>query len=227
MKKCVVLIFVLISLSLVFTENISIKSLSGIAQVKLNPNSDWIEAKENMVLNSGSIINTGFKSNVVVKVNNSLLEVKQVTQISVASLIESKQNVVTDIELKYGKIKAIVEPSASDVKLNFKVRSANSTASVRGTIFNYGDSYLLVEKGTVLFESKNGDQLFVQADEEAVISEFKNIQTPFFRKDITYNVNTNPIGLSNEERDDWKADIIGNQSKKGKTTVIIRINLKK
>ncbi len=226
MKKGLILIFILIGVTFIFSNTITIQSVTGVVQVKLKEDSNWIDAKENMALNSGSIINTGFKSSVIIKVNGSLLEVKQVTQISVASLIESN-NTITDIDLKYGKIKAVVEPAATDVKTNFKVRSANSTASVRGTIFYYGDSYLYVEKGTVFFESKNGDYLFVQGDEEAVIKKFKNIQDPFANKNVSYNINTNPTGLSNEERDIGKNDILDNQLNKQKASAIIRINLKK
>ncbi|HOJ64971.1 MAG TPA: FecR domain-containing protein [Spirochaetota bacterium] len=225
MKKFLSLLFILIGLNFIFASNITLQSFKGIVQLKLTPQSEWIDAKEGMNLNSGSLINTGFKSNAIIKVNGSLLEVKQLTQISVASLIESN-NVITDVELKYGKIKAVVEPAAQDVKTNFKVRSANSTASVRGTIFSYGDSYLYVERGTVLFESKNGDYLFVQEDEEAIVKKFKNIQEPFSNKSLTYNVDTNPIGLSATEKD-GNEDPIGKQFKFKKATAIIRINLKK
>ena len=224
-KFFLVTIFILVNFTFIFSQSITIQSVTGVVQVKLDANSNWIDAKKDMALNSGSIINTGFNSNAVIKVNGSLLDVKQVTQISVSSLIESNNNVITDIDLKYGKLKAVVEPAATDVKTNFKVRSANSTASVRGTIFSYGDSYLYVEKGTVLFESRNGDFFFVQADEEAIIQKFKNIQEPFLNKNANYNIDTNPIGLSNEEKEDNKNDII--RYNKQKATAIIRINLKK
>jgi len=226
MRKFLIVSLILASLNFIFAESIILQSINGIVQVKLTNDSNWIDAKQGMTLNSGSTINTGFKSNAIVKVNGSLLEVKQLTQITVASLMESNKNVITDVELKYGKIKAVVEPAATDVKTNFKVRSANSTASVRGTVFQYGDSYLYVEKGTVLFESNNGDFLFVQADEEAVIGKFKNVSDPLVNKNSNYTVDINPVGLSENEKD-GNADAIGNQFKDRKATAIIRINLKK
>lgn len=225
MKKFLILMFILISFNFIFPNSFTLQSVKGVVQVKLKADSNWLDAKDGMTLNSGSLINTGFKSSAVVNVNGSLLEIKQLTQISVASLIESN-NVITDVELKYGKIKAVVEPAATDVKTNFKVRSANSTASVRGTVFNYGDSYLYVERGTVLFESKNGDYLFVQADEEAIIQKFKNIQEPLVNKNSNYNIYSNPIGLSYDEKDGDASAVIS-QFKGKKATAIIRINLKK
>jgi len=91
MRKFLIVSLILASLNFIFAESIILQSINGIVQVKLTNDSNWIDAKQGMTLNSGSTINTGFKSNAIVKVNGSLLEVKQLTQITVASLMESNK----------------------------------------------------------------------------------------------------------------------------------------
>ena len=224
MKKFIVLFLLSFCFSFIFAENIIVQSITGTVQVKLTSDSNWMDCKVSQTLNSGSIINTGFKSNAIIKVNNSLLEVKQLTQVSVSSLIDSKENVTTDVYLKYGKVKAVVEPKPGEIKTNFKVRSANSTASVRGTQFNYSDSFLNVERGTVLLENINGDFALIQEDETANIEKFRNIQEAIVNKYLNYSINSSPLGLSSTEVES-DASAVDKKFNGKKASVIVRIKI--
>src|SRR4030043_1960722 len=152
MKKTLLVKLIIISaillLSYTLNAQITVKSITGFVQFKKNISSEWIIPKVGDKLEPGYIIYTGFKSTAVIQTPNAVIEVKPLSQITISSLLVSQDKVSTDIYLKYGKVKAEVNINKQTQTL-FKVRSANSTASVRGTKFLFGDKELFVDAGTV------------------------------------------------------------------------------
>ncbi|MCG8569668.1 MAG: FecR family protein [Spirochaetes bacterium] len=221
MKKIFFFLLFVLSFSL-FSEQISLISVTGTVQIKDSVQQSWKNAKQGQVLSPGAIIFTGFNSSAIIQFSNSKVEVQPLSQASVASLIETSDKITTDIYLKYGKVKANVT-STENIKTIFKVRSANSTASVRGTIFTFGDDALFVEDGTVLLTSLFGGSSMVQKGEEAFAPFMGEIETPYDTRLKDYYVNTNPIGLSEAE----SSDALGKSSEGGykKATIIITIKI--
>lgn len=221
MKKNILLLvlFCLVSIHLI-NPQIIVKSIEGFAQYKKTSTSEWIPLKVEDKLENGYIIYTGFKSNVTIQTPTSIIEVKPLTQMTVESIISTNEKISTDLYLKYGKIKAVVNPNKQTQTL-FKVRSANSTASVRGTSFVFGENQLFVEDGTVLFLTDSNFSLLVQKDEASFIDNFGNIVTPFQNKIYSSTVSTMALGTTSEEE-----NIYDSQSKNETKTGNIIVNIK-
>jgi hypothetical protein len=224
MKKVIILLFILcFSLFALCAEQISLVSTTGVVQIKMKENGDWIKASAGQKLETGYFIYTGFNSTAVIQAANAKIEVKSLSQVSIASLISTKNNVTTDVYLKYGKIKANVIKN-EEVKTNFKVRSANSTASVRGTIFTFGENTLFVENGTVELINDYLNSLLVQQGESAYVGDLNIIDSPFKGKLKDYFVDVRPVGLSDTETDSPRGTENG---RRGSTiaNVIIKIEV--
>jgi len=224
MKKVILLLIITsLSLSFVFAEKITLVSFSGTVQIKEKESGDWINASTGQSLQPGFFIYTGFKSQALIQAGNAKIEVNPLSQITIASLIATKNSVETDVYLKYGRVRANVEKN-EQVKTSFKVRSANSTASVRGTVFTFGNDSLSVENGTVNLTSNELNSTLVQQGEKAFVGKFSIVESPIksFVKD--YFVNTSPVGVSDSEADNDKINA-GKASGKGKANVIITITV--
>lgn len=199
MAKVLTVCFFLSIVFFNFSQDIKIIWVSGTVKIKQNENAQWVNVQVGQKLKPGNFIFTGFKSNAIVQAANAKIEVKPLSQISVASLIEEKNNVNTDIQLNYGRIKATVEKS-EDKKVFFKVRSANSTASVRGTIFTFANGEIYVEDGTVEITNAFENSALVQKGEMALIPpDIDFIKGPFDYISDYYNTDIRLIGLSDSE----------------------------
>ena len=147
----------------------------------------------------GNFIFTGFNSTAILQTIKAKIEVKPLTQVSVSTLVQDNSNIITDVQLKYGKVTATVDKK-EDKTVLFKVRSANSTASVRGTQFTLSDDELYVAEGTVhLINNKIGNSLLVQKNERVYIPNLDVIKDPYKVRVDDYYVAPTPIGLSDTE----------------------------
>jgi len=197
--------------------------MEGVVQIKPSENAEWSNATVGQKLNAGYFIHTGFKSSAIIQSNNIKVEIKPLSQITVASLLKEGNTISSDVLLKYGKVKADIEKS-EDVKTMFKVRTANSTASVRGTAFTFGDGVLLVERGTVALINDSGSMVLVSGGETAQSPKMSDISSPFTETNDGYNVSILPIGMSQTEVNSVKSPSESGSSG-GNANVIIKINV--
>jgi hypothetical protein len=225
MKKGILsALFCFISL-FIFSQDISLYSVNGLVKIKTDENAaNWTVAKAGQKLALGNVIFTGLKSEAIIKTINALIEVKALSQASVKNLVETKDNIVSDVYVKYGKVKANVDKNR-EVKTVFKVRSANSTASVRGTIFTFGENALFVEEGTVHLVNDYDNSALVQKGEKAYIRKLDVIEAPNHTMDDDYYVNPLPMGVSDQEFGNREYDAIKSGRFTNKAVVIIRIVL--
>ena len=127
-----------------------LQSLKGKVEVR-NPGSQtWQPATEGEVLSIAATLSTGFDSSVVVVMGKSTLQVKPLTRMTIDKLVEEGGTLKTSTFLRVGSVAASVK-SADGVKQDFKVQSPYSTASVRGTEFDFDGLNLKVTDGVVSF----------------------------------------------------------------------------
>jgi len=216
------LIGLFFAVSFLINSQVTVKTITGFAQVKESANSDWRALKVGDKLQNGSVIYTGFKSSVIIQTIDATVEIKPLTQMTIASIIASENRVTTDLKLKYGKVKADVNTNKQTQTL-FKVRSANSTASVRGTSFIFGDNELIVNEGTVLFTTDFNLNLFVQRNEFSSTNRFGETTHPMQNRFSNASISTSPIGTSSGESD---MDIgTGTRKIQAKGNIIINIKV--
>ena len=127
-----------------------LSNIKGKVEVKLPDNSAWAPATEGMVISLQTTVSTGFDSTVTVVMDKNTLVVKPLTRLSVDRLVETQGKISTSCYLRVGGVSASVK-SAEGVKQDFKVKSPYSTASVRGTGFDFDGLHLKVDHGLVAF----------------------------------------------------------------------------
>jgi hypothetical protein len=113
-----------------------LSSLKGKVEVKLPGSKAWIAATEGQELSPATTLSTGFDSSVVIVIDKTTVQVKPLTRMTIDKLVEESGTVKTSTFLRVGSVSASVK-SADGVKQDFKVQSPYSTASVRGTEFDF------------------------------------------------------------------------------------------
>lgn len=149
-----------------------LKNIKGKVEIKAPGASAWTAASEGMTIGTQTTISTGFDSSVTVAMDKNTVFVQPLTRMTVDKLVEDKGTVSTNCYLRVGSVKASVK-SAEGVKQNFKVQSPYSTASVRGTGFDFDGLNLEVLEGLVALLPEGGvegDEFLVPAGYSAVLT---------------------------------------------------------
>ena len=178
MKRIIFICLLILGISVAgFAQDTAvIKEVTGKVEVQQSGRA-WSAAKPGMVVPIGSVISTGFNSKARVTIGYSDIEIRPLTRMSIAEYNRTNTQTTTSLDLKIGKVKARVK-SAEGVTHDFKLRSPSSTASVRGTEFDYDGYSVNVTEGTVLLTmNETGSWEVVLAGEisggePALLSEF-------------------------------------------------------
>jgi len=148
MKRVFIVLITLVLVFQAFAEvTATLTDIKGKVEVKPN-GGDWVTAKDGMKINILATISTGFDSTAVVKIDKTSIFVNSLTRMTLDKLMESSGKVNTSVFLRLGSVKASVK-SAEGVKQDFKVQSPYSTASVRGTEFEFDGLIVSVTEGIV------------------------------------------------------------------------------
>ncbi|MBQ8013634.1 MAG: FecR domain-containing protein [Treponema sp.] len=158
MKKLILsLIFTAFAFS-AFAMQATVVSAKGKAEVQNG--SMWVALKPGDTLNQGSVIQTGFKSELVIKIKESTVTVASLSRLTLQTLAEREglagaaAKDETSIFLDTGALRSNVKKSA-DRRVGFTVRSPVATASVRGTGFRFKAQFksvaLSTDSGRVAF----------------------------------------------------------------------------
>lgn len=117
-----------------------------------------VQAGQSVALNG--TISTGFGATAVIRVgtsaNGSVLEVGQLTRLTLEELVEREGTQTTSLFVPVGRVRATVN-TAEGRSADFKVRGPLSTAAVRGTGFETNGWQLSVEEGVVEFANALGE----------------------------------------------------------------------
>jgi hypothetical protein len=144
----------------------TISEISGKVEIKALGADSWKPATIGAVIEAGTTVSTGFKSAAVLKLGDTSLTVKALTRLSLKDLVEKSGTVDTNLYLTVGKVKADVKPIAGKTQ-TFTVASPVSTASVRGTAFDFDGVNLSVQRGQVNMANSLGFVVPVTIGESA------------------------------------------------------------
>ncbi|HTH12977.1 MAG TPA: FecR domain-containing protein [Spirochaetia bacterium] len=167
--------FLLLSPGL-WAENAVFKDVKG--KVEYLDGTDWLPAKVGLSIPSGTTISTGFKSTAALEVMGSVLFVKPLTRMVLASLVRDAQGTKTDLTLLAGKVRAEVKPTSETAKTQFEVKGPEATASVRGTGFEFDGVNLLVNHGEVRFANRWNVSRSIQGGEFSSIGRGTSVTPP-------------------------------------------------
>ncbi len=143
-----------------------VKSFSGKVEYRTG-NSSWKPVNEGLKIPLGSTISTGFDSKTVLEIGTATLSVAALTRMAITDLVEQNGVVSTKLNLQIGKVKTQVK-KVEGIQNNFIIKSPVTTASVRGTIFDFDPVNLTVEEGIVLITDQYNQSLLVHKRESSV-----------------------------------------------------------
>ena len=158
--------FILTPLLAISGEVVAVK---GKAEIKQG--GKWIPAKAGNKITSGLMISTGFKSELTLKIDGSVITVKPMTRLTIEEIAEKNETVSSEVYLNVGSVKADVKP-ASTKKVEFKVKTPVATASVRGTSGEISSDGLLIgTSGSWSYVNNGGIETRVNIGESVIISD--------------------------------------------------------
>lgn len=138
MKKIVtVLVFLTVAFCAFALDGVVMEVLG---KVEKQVDNSWVALKKGDILVPGDIVSTGFKSEAVISIGESVITVKALTRMTIEQLFEKNKNHVSSVYLDVGSISADVKP-VTDKRVGFTVKTPAVTASVRGTagiVYAYG-----------------------------------------------------------------------------------------
>ncbi|MCL1837408.1 MAG: FecR family protein [Treponema sp.] len=143
---------------------------NGAVEIKEAGSAEWTTAVPGSVVNSNTTISTGIKSSAVLSLGSSRLTVSQLTMLTLEQLVQRDNSEDIGLYLRTGRVKADVNPPTG-LEADFSLRSPTTTASVRGTSFEFDGRHLWVESGRVSLSANNGQKVFVRAGQHSYVDE--------------------------------------------------------
>lgn len=142
-KKIFLVLFVSSFAFRLFAIEAKVVSVTGKVQVLVG--TEWKNLNAGDKLKKGDMIQTGFKSEVVIALTsgneNSKITVSQLSRLTVEQLAEDSSGDKTSVYLTTGSVKSEIKKT-QDHRANYSVRSPVATASVRGTELTVTNSFL-------------------------------------------------------------------------------------
>lgn len=162
------------SIFVMSAENFSAQVISVTGKAEVLSGGSWKSLSAGDNLNSGDIIQTGFKSGLSLKIKESTVNVSPLTRVTVENLSENAQKDNVSLFVDAGGVSSSVR-KASGKKVGFTVRTPVATASVRGTDFSVQNGFDSVDVNT-----KNGSVAVWNSRNSVRVAglENKNAETP-------------------------------------------------
>ncbi len=169
-KKIIVLLcLTLVMATAAWAQQATIRSVSGKVEVQ-TAGGAWQPATVGMVVPVGATISTGFGASANVEIQTATIVVGALTRVRLDELAQREGVQTTDLTLRVGRVRAEVR-SAEGLQSEFRLRSTQSTASVRGTSFEFDGRNLRVLSGLVQLANLNQQSSNVGAGESGEVDE--------------------------------------------------------
>lgn len=117
----------------------------------------WRPAAAGDVVAAGTTVSTGFGAEAQIRIGESMLQVRELSRMTLEELVEREDSLDTDLFLQIGRIRSEVR-STRGLENNFQLRSTQATAAVRGTSFDFDGINLKVDAGLVSLANRLGKQ---------------------------------------------------------------------
>jgi len=177
MKKLLLAaIFILVGLN-VFCQDAFIEQLTGSVEIKQPRDNAFKAAKQGDKLSQDTIVSTGFKSFAVIKMGSTTMTVRPLTTLSLTEIQKEEGAETVNVNLQTGRVRVDVKPPAG-TKASTTLTSPSTTASVRGTSFEFDTNNLYVNEGVVSYVGKNGQNILVSAGGSSRIDHTGQVTSP-------------------------------------------------
>jgi hypothetical protein len=164
------LTILLIGASIAAADVVTVTSTTGRVETRIGAGT-WQTASSGTTIPIGADISTGFNSRATLDINGNLVHVDPLTRVAVSSFAQEGNVTSTELNLRVGRVTAEVR-TAEGLSQEFRLRSTQSTASVRGTVFVYDGFDLQVDEGRVELSNRIAQQRTVVTGQESTTDEF-------------------------------------------------------
>jgi len=189
-------IFILTGLR-AFCQDAFIDQLTGAVEIRQAKEASFKAANKGDRLFKDTVISTGFKSYAIVKTGSTLITVRPLTTLTLEEIQKVEETETLNVNLQTGRIRVEVKPPAG-TKAVMTVSSPTSTASVRGTGFEFDTNNLYVREGTVSFVGNSGQNVLVSAGGTSQVDQTGRASSP--RDERKANLMPpRPVGTSAKE----------------------------
>lgn len=181
MAKRIFVFFVcfFVTATICFAQSGKAEVVSFTGKVEYQTSEGWKPLRVGVLLDQGTVISTGFKSTLVLKIGGSNFTVAPLSRIAISKLTESDSGHDTEMQLSAGKLKIDVKP-VSGKTASFRIKSPAATASIRGTSGEFSvDGVLRADTGVWSYTTAEGKkQMDVSAGQQIQVSSTGAIVKP-------------------------------------------------
>jgi hypothetical protein len=146
-KRRLLFVLLIILLATAAYADVVISEFRGKVEIR-SPGDSWRTAEVGMSVLPDDTISTGFNSTAVLSLGANNVIVSPLTRMTIDRFLERETAVDTTLFLQVGAVRAQVDDSGAKQQ-RFSISSPYSTASVRGTEFEFDGLNLKVVRGTV------------------------------------------------------------------------------
>ena len=161
MKRFTIILLLFVAAG-VFAQQAVIREITGTVEVKQKGSAAWETAARGQSVEMDTTISTGFKSYALIRIGNSVLNVRPLTRLTITEISTRAETETIRINLNAGKMQAEVRAPTGG-KPEFWLQTPPATASVRGTVFEMGIFELWVIEGSVEYRGSSGAGVVVDA----------------------------------------------------------------
>ena len=158
MKKMALVLVLMLLAGFVFAQNAVIRELTG--TVEVGSGGSFAPARVGEQLREDTVISTGFRSSAIVEVGSALLAVRPLTRLTLTEIRASAGNETVNVNLQAGRVRVDLNPPPG-VRSSMSVTGPSTTASVRGTSFEFDTRSINVEYGAVNFRGNRRQEYVV------------------------------------------------------------------
>ena len=158
-------------------QDITLTAASGRVEIR-EPGAAWQAVAVLDRIPVGAEIATGLGARATININGNLVRIEPMSRVAVSSFLRAGNATTTELNLRVGRVSAEVR-TTEGLQQDFRLRSTQSTASVRGTSFVYDGTELRVDEGSVALSNRLNQQRIVIAGQESRAEGF----TPPVRSD--------------------------------------------
>ena len=161
-SKVFIGILLLFAVSGAFGQRALIKDLAGTVEVKQPGASAREKAVQGQTIEGDTAISTGFKSNALIGIGSSVINVRPLTRLSFKEIRATAGTETISVGLQAGRVRLDLNPPVGAMGA-YTVQTPPATASVRGTVFEMGIFELWVIEGSVEYRGTSGPSVIVDA----------------------------------------------------------------
>ena len=169
-KGSITIAMLLVCGALVAQQTATVRAASGKVEFREAGTAAWRPAAVGAELPLGATISTGFGSRATLEFGFSTLVVEALSRLTLEDLVRREGAVDTTLRLNVGRVRAEVR-DAGGLEQNFQLRSAQATASVRGTEFSFDGVNVQVLSGVVTMFNRFNQGSTVGGGEKSSVPE--------------------------------------------------------